>query len=552
VKFNWFHSKITFKHKPRKQMSKTSNFFKTTTILSTALLLSLLAGCLADNPIDYTTGAVAASPSDSNPAGENNNILDVTAPTASVLLIDNGAASTNTTAVALDFDATDDVAVTDYYASESAATPQASDSGWESYQQSTSFTLSGSSSLGVFPRTVYVWFKDAAGNVSESVDASISLGVYDTTAPTAVSVVIDNGTDNTTSSSVTLTLLATDDQAVTNYYASESAVTPQAGDSGWDNYSTSVSYSFDNATAGTKTVNVWFKDAAGNVSEIYENQIELVRYVIAGSIAAGDNTCIIKNDNTVQCWGKNDKGQSNVPADLGQVSSIEGGGYHTCAVKVDGTARCWGDNGDGQSTIPSNLGPVTSISAGAYHTCAVKVDKTAQCWGWNFYGQSNVPSDLGQVSSIIAGGTHTCAIKSDATARCWGRNWYGESNVPNDLGLVKSIAANSYNTCAIKVDGGVRCFGGNGSGQNDVPADLGSAEIISSSGESHCVILTDSGNTRCWGRNNYGQSEPPSDLGTVSSIASGRWHACAIKSNGGVQCWGYNAEGRSTVPADFQ
>jgi hypothetical protein len=123
---------------------------------------------------------------------------------------------------------------------------------------------------------VNVWFKDAAGNVSESVDASISLGVYDTTAPTAVSVVIDGGADNTTSSSVTLTLSATDDQAVTNYYASESAVTPQAGDSGWDNYSTSVSYSFDNDTAETKTVNVWFKDAAGNVSGSVADSISLI------------------------------------------------------------------------------------------------------------------------------------------------------------------------------------------------------------------------------------------------------------------------------------
>jgi hypothetical protein len=265
-------------------MRTKSNFFKTITILSTALF-SLLAGCLEDNPIDYTTGAVAASPSDSNPAdggdnensgGGNNNILDVTAPTASVLLIDNGAASTNTTAVTLDFDATDDVAVTHYYASESNATPQASDNDWQSYQQSTSFTLSGSNSLGVFQRTVNVWFKDAAGNVSESVDASISLGVYDTTAPTAVSVVIEGGADNTTSSSATLTLSATDDQAVTGYYASESTVTPQAGDSGWDNYSTSVSYSFDNDTAETKTVNVWFKDAAGNVSGSVADTIELM------------------------------------------------------------------------------------------------------------------------------------------------------------------------------------------------------------------------------------------------------------------------------------
>jgi len=236
-------------------MSKASNFFKTTAILSTALF-TLLGGCLVEDPIDYTTATTSVSDDGGQQGGGD--VFDSTAPVAVSLLIDNGAASTNTTAVTLDMSATDDVAVTDYYASESAATPQASDSGWQSYQQSTSFTLSGSNSLGVFQRTVNVWFKDAAGNVSGSVGASISLSVFDTTAPNAVSVVIDGGADNTTSSSVTLTLSATDDQAVTQYFASESAVTPQAGDSGWDNYSTSVAYSFDNDTAETKTVNVWF------------------------------------------------------------------------------------------------------------------------------------------------------------------------------------------------------------------------------------------------------------------------------------------------------
>ena len=162
-------------------------------------------------------------------------------------------------------------------------------------------------------------------------DASISLGVYDTTAPTVVSVVIDNGTDSTSNATVTLTLSATDDQAVTGYFVSESAVTPQAGDSGWDNYSTSVSYSFDNDTAGTKTMNVWVKDAAGNVSESVSDAIELQSAVTGQRISSsGDhnfqgNTCAIKTDGTAKCWGNDDYGQSTEPADLGSVSSISTG-----------------------------------------------------------------------------------------------------------------------------------------------------------------------------------------------------------------------------------
>ena len=42
-------------------MSKTSNFFKTTAILSTALL-SLLGACAIEDPIDYTTDGYTAGP----------------------------------------------------------------------------------------------------------------------------------------------------------------------------------------------------------------------------------------------------------------------------------------------------------------------------------------------------------------------------------------------------------------------------------------------------------------------------------------------------------
>ncbi len=88
----------------------------------------------------------------------------------------------------------------------------------------------------------------------------------DTTPPTAVSVSIDSGASTTTSASVTLSLNATDDVAVTHYYASESSNAPAANASGWASYATSVSYTFDTTTSETKTIYVWFKDAAGNLS----------------------------------------------------------------------------------------------------------------------------------------------------------------------------------------------------------------------------------------------------------------------------------------------
>ena len=201
-------------------------------------------------------------------------------------------------------------------------------------------------SLGVYLKKVNAWFKDAAGNVSESVSASISLGVYDTTAPTAVSVVIDNGTASTTNATVTLTSDATDDVGVTEYFASEFSTTPQAVDSGWDNYSTSVRCTFDNDTIETKTVNAWFKDAAGNVSDSVADTIERVGLSgVADRMSAGNyHTCAIKADDSVQCWGRNNWGQSSVPSGLGSVKSVAAGGGHTCAIKTDDSLQCWGRN----------------------------------------------------------------------------------------------------------------------------------------------------------------------------------------------------------------
>jgi hypothetical protein len=73
------------------------------------------------------------------------------------------------------------------------------------------------------------------------------------------------------STSVTLTLSATDAEGVTGYYASESSTAPSVSASDWSSvtsstsYSGNVSFTFSSANED-KTVYVWFKDAAGNVS----------------------------------------------------------------------------------------------------------------------------------------------------------------------------------------------------------------------------------------------------------------------------------------------
>ncbi|MEK6545569.1 MAG: DUF1566 domain-containing protein, partial [Nitrospinota bacterium] len=232
--------------------------------------------------------------------GKSKKIVDKTAPSNPSITINSNAVSTTSTAVTLSLSALDNVGVTGYCAKESATTPESNDSCWTSVTSTTSysvtvaFTLS-SGGVGDNTKTVYVWFKDNAGNVSSSADDSITLTVSDTTAPSNPSITINNGATSTTSASVTLSLSALDDVGVIGYYASETSTldaefilcqgstTPSVSDSCWTtvtstaSYSSSVSFTLSSGRVGdnTKTVYVWFRDNAGNVSSPASDSITL-------------------------------------------------------------------------------------------------------------------------------------------------------------------------------------------------------------------------------------------------------------------------------------
>ena len=109
---------------------------------------------------------------------------------------------------------------------------------------------------------------------------------------------------------------------------------------------------------------------------------------------------------TVVAWGRNDYGQTTVPAGLSGVTAIAAGYSHTVALKIDGTVVAWGS----QTTVPAGLSGVTAIAAGAGHTVALKNDGTVVAWGNNGNGQTNDPFGLSGVTAIAAGGYHTVAL----------------------------------------------------------------------------------------------------------------------------------------------
>ena len=178
----------------------------------------------------------------------------------------------------------------------------------------------------------------------------------------------------------------------------------------------------------------------------------------SASSMTGLHQCAIKSDDSIICWGLNDRGQTDVPTNL-IAKQVATGERHTCALKFDNTIHCWGGNDKGQNDVPNGL-VAKQVVAGYKHTCVLKTDDTVQCWGLNSSRQTDVPPNL-IAKQIIAGYVHTCALKTDSTVQCWGANYNGQKNVPSGL-TAKRIIGGYYNVCALRLDNTVECWGYNG------------------------------------------------------------------------------------------
>ena len=104
-------------------------------------------------------------------------VSDNSAAPQGTISINANASYTNTTTVSLTLGATDSVGVTGYYLSTSNLNPSASASDWTTVTSNTSYSATVPYTLittdGV--KTLYCWYKDAAGNISTSSTDAITL-----------------------------------------------------------------------------------------------------------------------------------------------------------------------------------------------------------------------------------------------------------------------------------------------------------------------------------------------------------------------------------------
>ena len=174
------------------------------------------------------------------------------------------------------------------------------------------------------------------------------------------------------------------------------------------------------------TLKCWGNNASGqlgdgtNISKNTPTLVSLGGSATAKKISVGAaHTCAILNDDTLKCWGYNEFAQlgdisltsRNVPTDvvLGQnrtVKAISAGHSHTCAILDDDSLWCWGKNDRGQlnvinefriQPIPTPVNQQTdraaiSVVVGFDYTCAIWNDDTLECWGNNEKGRLGFPT----------------------------------------------------------------------------------------------------------------------------------------------------------------
>ena len=219
---------------------------------------------------------------------------------------------------------------------------------------------------------------------------------------------------------------------------------------------------------------------------------------------------------------------------LGLCVAVASANNHYAAVRADGQVVCWGLNDYGQCNVPADLGPCVAVAAngqaessGPGFTLALRVDGQVVAWGYNGAGQCNVPTGLGPCRQIAAGFKNSLVMKQDGTLAAWGQAEFGQCAVPP--GAFRKIAAGNYHGIGIATDGSIRQWG-----QCEAPPAGLSAVLDVSAGLAFSVALRSDGSVVQWGV--LGSQVPPG-LGKCRSLSCSDYGVVAIRENHTVVSW---------------
>jgi alpha-tubulin suppressor-like RCC1 family protein len=122
-------------------------------------------------------------------------------------------------------------------------------------------------------------------------------------------------------------------------------------------------------------------------------------------------------------------------------TDIEAKGFHTVALTGDGKVFCFGANELGQGDVPANLAvgssgtsntdKATAVAAGAHHTTVLLANGTVLTWGDNTYGERVTPAGLTGITRIAAGSYHNLALQGNTAVVAWGDDQGNQCELPD-------------------------------------------------------------------------------------------------------------------------
>jgi len=162
------------------------------------------------------------------------------------------------------------------------------------------------------------------------------------------------------------------------------------------------------------------------------------------------NSCGLRDNGYVECWGKNNVGQSSPPR-YQRFKTISVGNFmHSCGITHENNILCWGlndrdqlgsENGEKYNFDKTFLyctiwlsirrgilnllivlctldNTYIDVSAGQRTTCGITTNRTIECWG----RRSPIPIDERNMTTfeqITLGPEHLCAVDNSSEVRCW-------------------------------------------------------------------------------------------------------------------------------------
>ncbi len=217
------------------------------------------------------------------------------------------------------------------------------------------------------------------------------------------------------------------------------------------------------------------------------------------------------------------------------VDQVAVGGFHTCAISGD-TLTCWGNNQLGQTEVPADLGIPLSVAAGTTRTCVLALKdskKSLHCWGEGNNEEKEYPrpSDVEGMTAIKGGVEGFCGVYQDSsTLKCWGSPY----SIPRRHSLPDSLAFGVGWACGLLPDGAIAC-----SGEVDPASQKIPAQVLG--GNAGQICWADSTGLHCetsLGANIPGSLKTPSINRQIRKIVGGLRFGCALDESRTLICWG--------------